>query len=173
VNDAEIDLSWVSNSTNERAFKIERSIDGIHFTKVTLVDGGVTTYQDLNKFDRKNDYYYRVNALGIDSNSAFSNIVQVKFKGYPGTGEIHPLSVLTKIKVFSNPNVGLFKVFVPVEVGDVYMTLYNTQGIKLQTIGRVKNGQTISINITNLDNATYILKVEKQQESQSFYVVKK
>lgn len=173
VNDAEIDLNWKINSTNERAFRIERSTDSIHFTKVTLVDAGITTFQDLSKFDRRFNYYYRVTALGIDSNSAYSNIAKANFKDYQGGADMRAVSVLTKIKVFSNPNAGQFKVFVPAAVGDIYLTLFNTQGVRLQIIGAVKGGQTVNVNINNLENATYILKAEKSQESQSFYVVKK
>ncbi len=174
VNDAEIDLHWDDRSSNISGFKIERSVDSLHFQPLAMTDAGSGFYQDLSLFDRKHDYFYRIAALGIDSSSTYSNIAKVEFRKFSKQDSTTKTakSALSAIRVFANPNAGLFKVKVPNEAGDVSMTLYTLPGIKIRTVGIVKAGATIALDITGFDNATYILKVDRNKESQSFYVVK-
>jgi acid phosphatase type 7 len=65
-------LNWVDNSSNETAFKIERSTDGVNFTQRTTVGANIVTFQDSGLTSGV-QYYYRVRATNASGDSAYSN----------------------------------------------------------------------------------------------------
>jgi len=67
-----INLSWVSNSTNETSFKIERALGAGAFSQVGTVGAGVTTYADSG-LTAGTTYSYRVRASNSGGDSAYSN----------------------------------------------------------------------------------------------------
>src|SRR5213076_3522422 len=54
-----VTLTWVSNSTNETSFKIERALGAGAFSQVGTVGAGVTTYADSG-LTANTSYSYRV-----------------------------------------------------------------------------------------------------------------
>lgn len=90
-----------------------------------------------------------------------------------GSKVLTPASAaLSAVKVFTNPNTGFFKVSVPVQTGDVFMNIYTLQGLKALPLGSVKAGTTAELNMTSLNNGTYILKMGTPGASMSVYIVK-
>ena len=73
VSSSQINLTWTDRSTNETAFVIERSTNGILFSALATVGPNVTTYSNtgLAAFTR---YYYRVRATNAVGNSGWSNV---------------------------------------------------------------------------------------------------
>jgi fibronectin type 3 domain-containing protein len=69
-----LSLAWADLSTNELAFNIERSPDGIDFVLVAVVPANTTIYTDAG-LARQTTYYYRVQATNADGGSAYSNVV--------------------------------------------------------------------------------------------------
>ena len=67
-----IDLTWIDNSSNETGFRIERSTNNIKFSKIAIVNAGVTSFSNTG-LRRGKTYYYRVRANGSVVNSAYSN----------------------------------------------------------------------------------------------------
>ncbi len=73
VSSTQINLQWADLSGNETGFQIERSTDGVNFTKIADVGANVTTYQSTGlTFLTK--YYYRVRAVNAIGTSAYSNV---------------------------------------------------------------------------------------------------
>jgi len=67
-------VSWTDSNRNESSIAIERSSDGITFTQVATVPGGVTSYQNPVVACGAR-YYYRVRALGNgNAASAYSAV---------------------------------------------------------------------------------------------------
>ena len=67
-----IALAWADLSGNETGFQVERSTDGINFTKIADLGPNVTTYQNTGlSFLTK--YYYRVRAINAIGPSGYSN----------------------------------------------------------------------------------------------------
>src|SRR5205807_1708684 len=67
-----INLTWVSNSTNETSFKIERALGAGAFSQVGTVGAAVTTYADRG-LTAGTTYSYRVRASNSGGYSAYSN----------------------------------------------------------------------------------------------------
>ena len=70
---SKIHLSWTDNSTDETAFKIERSPDGsTEWTQVQQTDANMTEYYDIGLADGAT-YYYRICASNEGVDSAYSS----------------------------------------------------------------------------------------------------
>ena len=75
VSPTQIDLTWQENSLAETGFSIERSeSDTSHFTEITTVGAGVTSYTD-NGVVPATRYYYRVRAFRDQVYSLYSQTV--------------------------------------------------------------------------------------------------
>jgi titin len=74
VSNAQIDLSWTDNSSNEAGFKIERntSADSATYTEIATVGPNVTSYSSTG-LAGSTAYYYRVRSYNANGNSAYSN----------------------------------------------------------------------------------------------------
>lgn len=74
AEDNRITLAWTDNSTDEQGFRIEQSLDGIHFFRqgVTLPDSNRIVFSGLRPFTT---YYFRVcSYIDEPGNSAWSDI---------------------------------------------------------------------------------------------------
>lgn len=71
TSSSRIGLSWTDNSTNEYTFDIDRSTDGIFFSK--LDDAQANTYSNIG-CAALTKYYYRVRAWNSEGASAYSNV---------------------------------------------------------------------------------------------------
>jgi large repetitive protein len=76
ISASQINLSWNDNSTTETAFEVYRSTnDNANFRLVATVAGGAgaqKSYSDIGIFANVR-YYYKVRAVGVGGNSAYSN----------------------------------------------------------------------------------------------------
>lgn len=68
----EVSLTWIDNSTNERFFSIERSTDGVDWTRAATLLANRTSYT-VHSLDPVTTYRFRVIALVGSSASAPSN----------------------------------------------------------------------------------------------------
>jgi hypothetical protein len=82
---SQINLAWTDNSTNEIGFRIQRSLDGVHFTEIRVVGVNVTTYADTG-LTAATRYYYRVRAYNGSGASAFSNTANATTASTGGGG---------------------------------------------------------------------------------------
>jgi hypothetical protein len=76
VSRGQVNLSWTDNSNNEAGFKIGRSINGVDFTSLPLVDANVTSYKDMTVHG-STKYYYRIRAYNNFGYSALSNVASL------------------------------------------------------------------------------------------------
>ncbi|MEQ1758998.1 MAG: fibronectin type III domain-containing protein, partial [Vicinamibacterales bacterium] len=80
-----VQLSWTDNSANETGFQIQRAPSGGSFALVGTVGPDVTTYADTTAAGSTN-YSYRVRAINLEGNSAFTNQVNVSTPMAPPSG---------------------------------------------------------------------------------------
>jgi hypothetical protein len=69
-----IDLRWDDNSNNEGAFAIERSRDGVHFTRIGTVGANVRTFSATG-LASDTQYYFRVRAWNSTGYSRYTNVI--------------------------------------------------------------------------------------------------
>src|SRR5438132_888633 len=72
MSSSQINLAWKDNSNNETGFKIQRSTDGITFTRIAAVGANTKSYVDTG-LNPQTKYWYRVRAYNQRGNSGFSN----------------------------------------------------------------------------------------------------
>jgi len=73
VSSSQINLTWSDNSGNEDGFDIERSTDGVTFTRITTTAANVTDFSDTGLV-ADTSYDYRVLAFNSNGDSDYSNI---------------------------------------------------------------------------------------------------
>jgi hypothetical protein len=121
LNGAKVDLNWVTASEyNTKHFEVERSADGLNFTKLTIVtakgnSSSVTSYDLVDPMPFKGLNYYRLKIVDIDGSFEYSNIVIIRIEN----------SVQLVTKVAPNPFTG--KV-------DVYLTLTHNSMVDFRFI---------------------------------------
>ncbi len=69
---SQINLVWTDNASDETGFEIERSNDGINFTKIADVVANTTSFQNTG-LNSSTKYFYRVRSKNSAGNSVFSN----------------------------------------------------------------------------------------------------
>ncbi len=65
----QVDLTWQDSSAVELGFQVYRSIDGINFSPIAIVEPDTYLYEDTN-VDPATTYYYRVITLGLYGQSS-------------------------------------------------------------------------------------------------------
>jgi titin len=78
----QINLQWTDASDNETGFELERSTDGVTFTKIADLGANVTTYQNTG-LTPNTRYVYRVRAKNAVGTSAYSNVADVTTPDVP------------------------------------------------------------------------------------------
>ncbi|MBI1762620.1 MAG: fibronectin type III domain-containing protein [Acidobacteria bacterium] len=77
VSPTQINLSWTDAASNETGFQVERSLDGSTWAALATTAANVTTASSTGLINNTT-YYYRVRALNLGGNSAYSNIANAK-----------------------------------------------------------------------------------------------
>jgi hypothetical protein len=72
VSSSQVNLTWRDNSTNETAFKIERSTSTVSWAQIATVGSNVTSYSSTG-LSASTTYSYRVRATNTAGDSAYSN----------------------------------------------------------------------------------------------------
>lgn len=73
----QIGLSWTDNSSNEKNFVLERSLNNVTFTTVATLTGNITSYTN-GALLANTLYYYRVRAVNTYGSSNYSNTISVR-----------------------------------------------------------------------------------------------
>jgi hypothetical protein len=74
LNAAQLQLSWVDNSTNEDGFKIERGpATAGPFTQIGTAGSNIVSYTDSSLADATN-FCYRVRAYNVIGDSVYTNV---------------------------------------------------------------------------------------------------
>lgn len=73
VPPTQITITWTDASSDETGFELERSVDGIKFSKIADLAANVKIYQNTN-LNPNTKYWYRILAVNASGKSAYSNI---------------------------------------------------------------------------------------------------
>jgi hypothetical protein len=161
-----LDWSTASEVNNDR-FEINRSIDGVTFTKIGEVNGQGTTseltnytYEDLTATPGIT-YYYQLRQVDFDGTSEFSDIVSAKIQaaGFI-VGELtpNPTDDLTRIRIISpyeaQTTVRIFNILGQEMYSKIENIVVGQNDIELSGLSRFPKGNyLVNIN-TGIDQIT-------------------
>ena len=91
-----VNLSWQDAANDETGFLIERSTDGVNFTQIATTGANVTSYTDTTVLPNTT-YSYRVRAMNLGDNSAYTNTATL-------TTPVAPLVYLSDLNWVSATN---------------------------------------------------------------------
>ena len=72
VSSSQINLSWDDASADETGFDIERSLDGVTFTRIASTGANTTNFSDTG-LTASTTYHYQVLAFNSNGNSGYTN----------------------------------------------------------------------------------------------------
>ena len=146
--DNKVLLNWTTETeSNNKLFEVEKSSDGINFSKIGEVNGGGNSHQQIN-YDfidprpNKGTNYYRLKQIDNDGTSKHSSIVTLNFemelpRFYPNPAEDHVIiDIKNKTQSVSIKNL----------LGQEVFTLHSIP----------EDGK---VNLNELPNGSYILSV--------------
>ncbi len=166
-------LKWVTQSeVKNDGFAIEKSVDGINFTKVGYVKGNGTTnnvnyyqFEDVLNNSLK-VIYYRLRVVDIDGKSSYSKVIALRADGL----------VVNNIVAYPNPFTDHVKLQISAQkeenVEVRFNNLYGQTVIKRMVT--LQAGQNIVVlkDLNKLGAGTYTLELVKQNEIISQKILK-
>lgn len=165
-NGDDVIIKWITASeTNNRSFIIERSLDGVNYTKIAQLDGAgnsneLIEYSYIDNFKPSQLVYYRLSQV---DNNGTTKVYEPKF--------VQCLSEVQNIKIQPNP----FKDNITItglKEGISTIELYNTMGQIVYNITH-EGTMTENINLEFLKSGFYTLKItDCHQVTQQFKILK-
>ena len=147
-----VSLEWIAeNEVNFARFDVERSFNGIHYSKIGQVNASNArnySYNDNADAITGRRVYYRLKKIDKDGNYKYSDVFtlhipsNVKFNLYP-----NPASNYTKVQFSSNV------------AGKVTLQVTDMLGSLLQQQTIAVNQGSFQLNTTSLSTGTYIVKM--------------
>jgi hypothetical protein len=150
-------LSWnTSQEINTGFFAIERSKDGRNFSQIGQVaatgnSSTIRTYQFTDPSPLKAINYYRLKIVDIDNSAKYSDVRNVK-----NTGN-------ADFVVYPNPVKDIMKVDINAERADkgiMIITDINGKQVYIRNVNVAAGNNTFSIDINNMAQGAYIIKVQ-------------
>jgi hypothetical protein len=151
-NKNKVDLKWTTtNEINTSHFEIERSSNGVEFTKIVSVNSansaGINNYSSEDIQPLKGINFYRLKQVDIDGSFKYSNINKVLFENF---GEA--------LNVFPNPAKDYIQFDFASKQKTVLINLFDMQGRLIKTT-TLANVLPLKLNVENLSKGKYIIQL--------------
>jgi len=142
-------VSWnVKSEVNIAQYEVERSTDGVSFSKIKEVtEVGKTAYAIVDENPALSQNYYRLKLVDADGRFDYSSVVSVDYS----------LNTEVNAAVFPNPASDIVKVKLP-EAKAVKVLIFDVAGKKLKERSFSKT-TLVQENITELQEGVYIIHV--------------
>ncbi len=162
-----VKLKWSTvTEINVSHFEVEKSADGIHFTKAGTVFAKGNT-EDISHYgmndavnsSRSSLYYYRLRSVDIDGKNDLSQTLTIRLDKQKENG----ISILTYPNPVSN------EVHITIPAGrqnkNVRFEIYNNTGQLIKIKNSSGANQTESIPVTDLKPGMYILRMIRREDN--------
>ncbi len=146
-----VELSWTTTSEqNNSGFEIQRSVDGINFTKTGWVNGAGNSstlqhYYFTDAMPAKGKNFYRLNQIDFDGRNKLSDIRKVNFEATVDF-TVYPNPVITTAQVQLNENAAVIR-------------LLDISGKELWHKEKNRAGGTVTIPMQYFSSGIYLLQV--------------
>ena len=142
-------LTWkTSAEQNTHYFEVERSIDGVHFTRLTTVSAvgrGSNSYATLDASPVAGNNYYRLKMVDKDGKFSYSPVLLIKL-GKAGKAEF---------TMYPNPAKDQLVIAASGVTGNVTVTIYNQQGQRV--MNRQIAASTTTLSVAHLPAGMYMV----------------
>jgi hypothetical protein len=172
-----INITWKTTAeVNISKYIVEKSLDGVSFTSVGMVNakGTTSSINDYNWFDTavsKGYNYYRLKSLNKDGRYEYSEVVRVLIKATP------TVEAQSSINIYPNPLRGnVFNLqLTKVEKGNCVVEVFNASGriVYKQAVTNNSDLSTHAINVTNnFTPGVYSIKLSSKSQVLSKQILK-
>jgi len=150
----DIQVAWdTKNEINLQAYEVEKSRDGVSFSKVGIVvANGSSSYTWLDVNPTNGNNYYRLKMIDNDGSFKYSAIVNVKIGGIKNQITIanNPIRIKTLVLQIEN-----------MVKDNLTILLYNNSGQKIlqKSMNHSGGSATQTVNLGNLVTGTYQLSI--------------
>ncbi len=149
------DLIWqTASEKNAHLFEVHASLDGKMFKQISSIKANGNTnvtstynYTDVNALANNNKVYYKLKSVDVDGTYEWSNIVTVSANQAKNKIEIYPNPFNTNVTLSLVDNTPATIEVVSMQGVSVYNTTVNS------------NNLFVNINLTQLANGVYFIKV--------------
>ena len=170
INQCFVNLIWeVANEENFSHYEIERSKDGLSFSKIGTVNPTNTTSNKFYAFEDKaieEENYYRLKMVDLDGSFEYSNAIHL-------TSDCS----VSHLKLFPNPasiSNGILHVNLQSRSEEVELKIIDLLGRTLKVVSlevEVDIMNTITLDVSDLSEGTYSLSVDDSRLSKMFILV--
>lgn len=154
TTDKHYTISWTDKNTDVSGFVVERSVDGISFSKVGDVAPANSTFVDTDIVKGK-QYQYRIAAYNADITSCYSNIVELST--LTGTKELNKKA----LQIYPNPTKGVVVLAGISKHEQSEVAVFDTQGRRVNTYFV---GENSTIDLAGLMPGIYYLKINNSKQ---------
>jgi len=155
----QMNLNWqTASELNNRYFQVEHSTDARAFTPIGIVEGNGTTnelqsYSYIHNLPKFGHNYYRLKQVDYDGVFAYSNIVNINYRGKTGSPPliIYPNPVFDELSL-SN-----------LSLDDLELEVFNHLG-QFQFKSNLAEGQTREMQLGELVDGTYFIRIKTESE---------
>jgi hypothetical protein len=161
-------LSWSTESeANNDYFEIERSSDGVHFTRIATVNAVAGTYTKKYSFTDNlplsGTDYYRIKQLDKDGSYQYSETKKVNMADVAKRWNIYPNPAKNNATLSSLNNYNK---------AEISVCNLNGKIVYHATLSNVMAGQSINIPVGNLGKGVYVVKIitDKNTDTQKLVV---
>lgn len=173
-NNNRVDLKWsTATETNLSHFIVERSTDGVNFSDAGMVFayGNTTSKSDYAIADNISSLqvsvvYYRLRSVDVDSKMQYSEVRIIRISKQGGNN--------VTIVTYPNPVSNEVRITIPADwqTRKVVYELFSINGQTAKRVETVNSSQTETLNVSNLNNGIYIVKVTCEGKTAQQKIVK-
>jgi putative membrane-bound dehydrogenase-like protein len=163
------EITWLSIGSNANSsFDIERSLDGINFTKIGSQNSAPTNNVFYTFFDNNlpaaNNVYYRISQCNVAGPCVYSETRPLKINNINSSIKVYSLSTSNIIHVM----------YTSKNASDVLLHVYNNNGSEVYREKRkVTHGiNNFNIGIENLPAGMYVLKINEGNKLEACAFIK-
>ncbi|MFK7950838.1 MAG: T9SS type A sorting domain-containing protein [Saprospiraceae bacterium] len=156
-----VQLEWeTATELNNKAFYVERSIDGIDYTEIATIEGAGTSvepiqYRHIDNAPMKGTSYYRLRQVDFDGAVDYSEVVKVDFEGSTFVVNINPTAATNQVQVVLGQTYD----------DDLTVNIFDALGRNVMntTIGAGNN--VLPIDVSNFQTGQYFIKLSNNTTS--------
>lgn len=149
IQNGGVQVKWhTQTEKNLSYFSIEKSSDGLSFNTVTTAKARGSNANDYSFVDNNTGLgktFYRLKQTDNDGQPTYSSTITTACN-----------EVGNKVKIYPNPNKGLFTIAVPTGFSEMRLAVYNVVGNKLYE-NSWRNNKAVDINLSSLPKGIYYL----------------